>query len=668
MAKSLVIVESPAKANTINKILGKNFKVTSSMGHIMDLPKSKMGIDIENGFEPEYIMIPGKKKIIDGLKKEAATKDSIFLATDPDREGEAISWHLYKLLAKKKKTYRIVFHEITRTAIEEAIRKPGKIDSNMVDAQQARRVLDRLVGYSISPLLWRKVGRGLSAGRVQSVAVRLIVDRENQIRAFISQEYWEVEAELAKRTSAPAHQCTSFTAKLDKIDDKKADLKNNEDAAKIVKELEKEKFIVANVDKREKKKYSQPPFITSKLQQEAFYKLRFAASKTMKIAQELYEGIALGEDEEVGLITYMRTDAVRVSKESQDLARKYILEKYGPEFVPSMPNVYKSKKTAQEAHEAIRPTLPLREPNSIKGYLTPDQLKLYTLIWNRFISSQMTPAVFSVVSVDIKAARCMFKATGSQKLFAGFSIVYEESEEEKEEEKTLPELAAGEELALLRLNPSQHFTKPPPRYSDASLVKALEDDGIGRPSTYAPIIQTIIARNYVKRKEGYMYPSELGMVVTDLLMKSFPRILDLEFTARMEEELDEIEEGRQKSTEVLKRFYGPFEKEVNHAKVNMRKVKGEEVKTSEVCEKCGKPMVIKWGRLGRFLSCSDFPNCRFAKAIPTGVRCPEPGCGGVLVERRSKRGRHFYGCSNYPKCHHISRRLPSQGQEDDLSE
>ncbi len=664
MSKSLVIVESPAKASTINKILGKKFIVTSSMGHVMDLPKSKMGIEIEKDFTPEYIMIPGKKKIVDALKKGAADCDTIFLATDPDREGEAISWHLANLLGKKKKIYRIAFHEITRTAIEAAIAKPGNIDMNMVNAQQARRVLDRLVGYSISPLLWRKVGKGLSAGRVQSVAVRLIVDRENEIRVFIPDEYWEVTAELRKTIGTPEQKSASFIAKLDKIDGKKADLKKNDESAKIVSELEKEKFIVEKVDKKEKRKYASPPFTTSKLQQEAFYKLRFQAFKTMKVAQQLYEGLPIGEEGNVGLITYMRTDAVRVSKESEDFARKYILEKYGPEFVPSMPNVYKAKKNAQEAHEAIRPALPLREPDSIKEFLTPDQIKLYTLIWNRFISSQMTPAVFNVVSVDIKAGRTNFKAQGSQRIFQGFSVVYQENDEEKEEEKLLPVLEAGEALDLLKLDPSQHFTKPPPRYSDASLVKALEEDGIGRPSTYAPIIQTIIARNYVKRKEGYFYPSELGMVVTDLLIKSFPRILDLEFTARMEEELDEIEEGRQKFTEVIKRFYAPFEKEVEHAKVNMRKVKGEAVKTSELCEKCGKPMVIKWGRLGRFLSCSDFPTCRFAKAIPTGVKCPEPDCGGMLVERRSKKGRHFYGCSNYPKCHHISRRLPSQNDED----
>ena len=519
MSKSLVIVESPAKASTINKILGKKFVVSSSMGHIMDLPKSKMGIDIDKGFSPEYIMIPGKKKIVDALKKEAADSDSIFLATDPDREGEAISWHLANLLGKKKKIYRIAFHEITRAAIESAISNPGKIDMNMVDAQQTRRSLDRLVGYSISPLLWRKVGRGLSAGRVQSVAVRLVVDREKEIDIFVPEEYWEIQAELKKKNV----ENSKFTAKLERIEDKKIGLKNQGDSVNLAAELEKEKFTVTSVDKKEKRKYAQPPFITSKLQQEAFYKLRFQAIKTMKVAQQLYEGLPIGSEGNVGLITYMRTDSVKVSKESQDFAKKYIFEKYGPEFAPAAPNVYKSKKSAQEAHEAIRPALPLKEPNSIKEFLTLDQYKLYTLIWNRFISSQMTPAVFNVISVEIKAGRCIFKANGSQKIFQGFSVVYEENEDVKEEEKLLPSLEPGEALDLLKLDPSQHFTKPPPRYSDASLVKALEEDGIGRPSTYAPIIQTIIARNYVKRKEGYFCPSELGIVVTDLLTKSFPR-------------------------------------------------------------------------------------------------------------------------------------------------
>lgn len=660
MAKSLVVVESPAKANTINKILGKDFVVISSMGHIMDLPGSKMGIDIENNFDPQYIVIPGKKKTIEGIKKAAKDKDNIFLATDPDREGEAISWHLYNLLGKKKSIHRIAFHEITKSAIQEAVKHPGNIDIKKVDAQQARRILDRLVGYSISPLLWRKVGRGLSAGRVQSVAVRMIVDRENEIRAFITREYWDIEAELKKKDF---EEKVSFIAKLEKANDKKLEIGNEKQAESIRAELEKQNFIVSSVQKKEKRKYAQPPFTTSKLQQEAFYKLRFPASKTMRVAQQLYEGLEIGEEGNVGLITYMRTDAVRVSKESVEAVRAYVQSKYGDNYLPETPNKFKSKKNAQEAHEAIRPALPLREPESIKGYLSEDQLKLYTLIWNRFVSSQMTPAVFSVVTVEIKAGRFGLKSIGSYQIFAGFTVIYKEDEEKNEEkdesDRILPPLEVDEKLDLIKLNPGQHFTKPPARFSEASLVKALEEYGIGRPSTYAPIIFTIVARNYVKRKEGYFYPSELGMVVTDLLMKSFPMILDMEFTAKMEEELDEIEEGKEKKLSVLKKFYAPFEKDLIHAKDNMRKVKGETVATSEICEKCGKPMVIKWGRLGRFLSCSDFPNCRFAKPIPTGVECPEPGCGGVLIERRSKKGRHFYGCSNYPKCRHISRKLPS---------
>ncbi|MFC1624061.1 type I DNA topoisomerase [Candidatus Omnitrophota bacterium] len=662
MSKFLVIVESPAKANTINKILGKDFVVSFSMGHIMDLPKSTMGIDIEGDFEAQFAVIPAKQKTIDDLKKKAQGKDKIFLATDPDREGEAISWHLYNLLGKKKKKIRrVAFHEITKDAIKKAFSHPCDIDINKVDAQQARRILDRLVGYSISPLLWRKVGRGLSAGRVQSVAVRMVVDRENEIRAFVPKEYWEITAELKKHATASVHQePTNFIAKLDKMDGKKIDVVKGVQAEKIRDELQKEKFLVSDVQKKEKRRYAQSPFTTSKLQQEAFHKLRFRASKTMRIAQQLYEGMEIGKEGNTGLITYMRTDSVKVSKESEECARSYVTDKYGKEYLPSVPNKFKSKKRAQEAHEAIRPALPLKEPGDLEEYLNQDQIKLYTLIWNRFISSQMNPAVFSVVSVEITAGRFILKAQGSQKIFPGFSVIYEEGEEKKEDGKILPSLVVSEKLELVKLDPSQHFTKPPARFSDASIVKALEEYGIGRPSTYAPIIQTIAARNYVKRREGYFYPSELGMVVTDLLMKSFSDILDLEFTAKMEDDLDEIEEGKEEKLGVLKRFYVPFEKDLEHAKVNMRKVKGETVATSEVCDTCGKPLVIKWGRLGRFLSCSDFPKCRFAKSIPTGVVCPEEGCGGTLIEKRSKKGRHFYGCSNYPKCRHISRRLPSQ--------
>jgi len=660
MAKSLVIVESPAKAKTINKMLGNDFVVCSSMGHIMDLPGSTMGIDVKNNFEAEYAVIPGKKKTISELKKEAKGKKGIYLATDPDREGEAISWHLFNLLGKKKSIRRVVFNEITKTAIQEAFKHPGDIDINKVDAQQTRRILDRLVGYSISPLLWRKVGRGLSAGRVQSVAVRLIAERENEIRVFIPKEYWDIEVELKKATS-DKQEATNFTAKLDKIDGKKIEVENKEQAEAIISGLKNEDYIVTDVQKKEKKKYAQAPFTTSKLQQESFHKLRFSASKTMRVAQQLYEGLEIGKEGSVGLITYMRTDAVRVSKDSIEGARGYIVNKYGKDYLPSAPNKFKAKKNAQEAHEAIRPSLPLMEPASIEQYLAPDQLKLYTLIWNRFISSQMNPAMFSTVSVVIKAGKFIFKAQGSQKVFAGFSVMYEESSEkvENEKEKILPPFEVDEKLVLLDLRHGQHFTKPPARFSDASLVKTLEEYGIGRPSTYAPIIMTVVMRNYVKRREGYFHPSELGMIVNDLLVKNFADILDYEFTAKMEEELDEIEEGKKKRLVVLNDFYVPFEKDLSLAKIHMRKVKGEAVPTSEVCDKCGKQMVIKWGRLGRFLSCSDFPKCRFAKSIPTKVKCPEPECGGMLIEKLSKRGRHFYGCSNYPKCGFMTRKLPA---------
>ncbi|MBU1006276.1 MAG: type I DNA topoisomerase, partial [Candidatus Omnitrophica bacterium] len=515
MAKSLVIVESPAKANTINKILGKDFVVRSSMGHVMDLPGSKMGIDVENDFEAKYVVIPKKKKAVADLKKEAKGKKSIFLATDPDREGEAISWHLYNIIGRKEGVHRIAFHEITKNAIQEAVKHPEKIDINKVEAQQTRRILDRLVGYSISPLLWRKVGRGLSAGRVQSVAVRMIVERENEIQSFVSREYWELEAELKKLSGNEAEAPSSFTAKLGKIDGEKANVENQEQADALKAELEKESFVVSDVQKKEKKKYAQAPFTTSKLQQEAFHKLRFPAAKTMRVAQQLYEGLDIGEEGNVGLITYMRTDAVRLSKESTDAAKDYIVKKYGKDHAPEKLNKFKSKKNAQEAHEAIRPSLPLREPESVRTRLNQEQYNLYTLIWNRFISSQMTPAVFSVVSVEIKAGRGIFKANGSQKIFAGCSAVYEENTENEEgdenkKEKILPPLSKDEDLELIRLIPGQHFTKPPARFSDASLVKTMEEYGIGRPSTYAPTIYTIVVRNYVKRREGYLHPSELG--------------------------------------------------------------------------------------------------------------------------------------------------------------
>jgi len=661
MAKNLVIVESPAKAKTINKILGKNFVVTSSMGHIIDLPKSKLGIDVENDFKPQYIVIADRKKNLAGLKKDAKGKDAIYLAADPDREGEAISWHIGNALADpKKKFYRVSFDEITKDAVTEAFKHPRDIDMSLVNAQQARRILDRLVGYTISPILWKKVARGLSAGRVQSVAVKLIVEREEQIKAFIADEYWDIAVDLKRKADTPKEK---FTAKLATYKDKKIEIAAKEDADNIEATLKNTPFVVGDIKEGKKRKNPYPPFTTSKLQQEAFNKLRFSGARTMHIAQTLYEGMEIGKEEAVGLITYMRTDSVRISNDAQDAAKAYVLEKFGKKYYPDTPNVYKSKKRAQEAHESIRPTLPLREPDSIKDVISPDQLKLYTLIWNRFIASQMSQAIYSQTTVDIKAGDYIFKAGAMKVVFDGYTAVYEveepkEGDEDKDKAK-LPELSVDEPLDLLDLLPSQHFTKPPPRYSDASLVKVLEELGIGRPSTYSPIIQTITARDYVGRESGYFKPTELGTIVTGLLKEHFPKILDVEFTARMEDELDGIEEGEADWQVVLKAFYSPFIHSADLAKINMKDVKKEVGVTDEICKLCGKPMVIKWGRRGKFLSCSDFPTCKNAKSISSGVKCPTEGCGGELVARRSTRGP-FYGCTNYPKCTYVARKLPEK--------
>ena len=660
MAKNLVIVESPAKAKTINKFLGKNFLVTSSMGHIIDLPKSRLGIDVENDFKPEYIVISDRKKNLSALKKEAKGKEAIYLAADPDREGEAISWHIGNALADtKKKFHRVSFDEITKDAVTEAFKHPRDINMSLVNAQQARRILDRIVGYTISPILWKKVARGLSAGRVQSVVVRLIVEREEQIRAFKPDEYWEMAAELKRKADTPKEK---FTAKLASYKDKKIEVKTKVEADRIEGALKNMPFVVGDIKEGKKKRSAYPPFTTSKLQQEAFNKLRFSGARTMHIAQTLYEGVEIGKEEAVGLITYMRTDSVKISKDAQDAAKVYILEKFGKKYYPDPPNIYKSKKNAQEAHESIRPTLPLREPDSVKNVLSPDQLKLYTLIWNRFIASQMSPAVYSQTTVDIKCGDYIFKAGAMKVVFDGYTAVYEVEEpvsgDEDKDRAKLPELSAEEPLDLLGLLPSQHFTKPPPRYSDASIVKALEELGIGRPSTYAPIIQTITARDYVVRESGYFKPTELGTIVTGLLLQHFPKILDVAFTARMEDELDGIEEGEADWQIVLKAFYSPFMHSADQAKLNMKDVKKEIAATDEICSLCGKPMIIKWGRRGRFLSCSDYPTCKNAKSITSGVKCPT-GCGGELVARRSKRGP-FYGCTNYPKCNYVARKLPEK--------
>jgi DNA topoisomerase-1 len=654
-AKKLVIVESPAKSRTINKILGSDFEVVSSMGHVVDLPPSRFGVDIENNFEPTYVIIPQRKKHLAVLRKASKGKEAIYLAADPDREGEAICYHISRKIGVGKKVYRVRFNEITKDAVVAAFDDPQDIDMNLVNAQQARRVLDRIVGYKLSPLLWRKVGRGLSAGRVQSVAVKLVVEREKAIAAFRAQEYWDIEAELRKKD----RKTPPFTAKLEKKDGKKIEIKNQKEGEDLVAKLTKETYVVADIKERSRKRKPPSPFITSKLQQDAFNKLNFPVHKTMRVAQNLYEGIELGKGSPVGLITYMRTDSVRVAAVAQQEAKKYILEEFGKEYAPKAFNVFKSKKGAQEAHEAIRPTLPLHAPESIRKCLTEDQFKLYKLIWDRFLASQMKEAVLMVTSIEIKAGAYTFRASGTVVLFDGFLKVYVENNDE--DKKLLPHVSVGETLNLLKLTPSQHFTKPPPRYSDASLVKALEEQGIGRPSTYAPIIYTISSRNYVVREKGYLRPTDLGFIVTELLMKHFPRIMDVEFTARMERGLDDVEEHKQDKLKLLSDFYKPFEKTLDKALQDMRNVKREVQQTDKVCDLCGRKMVIKWSRKGKFLSCSGYPQCKGAKSITTGIKCPGPGCEGELVERRSRRGV-FYGCTKYPKCHYTANKLPENNE------
>jgi len=695
MAKNLVIVESPAKAKTIHKILGSDFDVTSSMGHLRDLPSSRLGVDVERNFAPHYIVIQKRRKFAKQLQEAARGRKAIYLAPDPDREGEAISWHLERLLlddeaaqaqkaqkaAEKRakpaagptkspraaaahrngrRIYRIAFYEITPQAIKAAIQHPRQIDLKKVDAQQARRILDRLVGYSLSPLLWKKVGRGLSAGRVQSVALRLIVDREKEIEAFVPQEYWTIEAQLRKGPEG-----VPFAARLERIGEKKAEITNQSDAERIAADLKKQRFAVASVEEKEQKRYPKPPFTTSTLQQEAFNKLGYSSANTMRIAQQLYEGLEIGEANPVGLITYMRTDSVRVAQEALAAVRGLIPKRFGKAYLPAEARQYRSRKSTQEAHEAVRPTNVARAPEQLATYLTKEQMALYRLIWQRFVASQMADAVDRVVAVHIDAAKYHLKATGRTPVFAGWTKVYTESVEPPRDDDQLPEgllppLAKGDALSLIGLTPSQHFTKPPRRFTDASLVKALEEAGIGRPSTYAPTIHTIVSRDYVRRTGGSFVPTHLGRIVTEMLVEHFPEIMDLKFTAEMEEELDRIEEGDLEWVAVVRHFYAPFSSRVATAQEKMREVKREVVPTNYVCEKCGKPMVIKWGRFGQFLSCSGYPDCKNAKPIPTGVKCSQPGCGGELVERRA-RGRHFYGCSNYPTCRATARRLPTDG-------
>jgi len=710
--KPLVVVESPTKVRTIKKYLGKNYNVAATVGHIKDLPAKEIGINIEKGFKPKYTNIPGKQKVIRSLKQAAGDSKDIYLAPDPDREGEAIAWHTAEILKKKgRRFHRVLFHELTKNAIKNAITSPEDLNRNKYEAQQARRILDRLVGYQVSPLLWRKVKGGLSAGRVQSVAVRIICERERAIQAFESVEYWSITAHLEDNAPPP------FTAKLVKKNGKKIKISDEKESSSIVKDLAGEKFTVEKVQKKTTKRNPLPPFITSKLQQEAIRKLRFSAKKTMGIAQQLYEGIDLGPGEPEGLITYMRTDSTRIAKEAAFEALKLIRERFGEKYAPEKPRFFKNRKKVQDAHEAIRPTSVFNTPEKVAPYLSKDQLALYRLIWQRFVASQMKQALINKITVSVMAGSYLFTASGSSVKFPGFMALYmsvdEEIESKSQKKKDdLPELDEGMVLKLNKLEPKQHFTMPPPRFSEASLVKELEENGIGRPSTYSNILSTIRGKGYVDLIKGYFRPSELGFIVNDLLVESFPDLFDVEFTARMEDDLDRVEASEVNSLEILARFYDSFEKELEAASKDMLSLKAVGMPTDlvcpkcnskltirvgknghflgcsrypectytrnytrdekgvihpveppsdetsdRVCEKCGKSMLIKQGKYGTFYACSGYPECKNTQSVvsnnggqATGVNCPEKDCGGTLVQRKSKRGKIFYGCSNFPDC------------------
>ena len=650
----LVIVESPAKAKTIGKYLGTDYVVKASMGHLRDLPRKTMGIDIEHDFQPEYVPIEGKDKIINELREAADESDFVYLATDPDREGEAISWHLKELLyLGDQRSKRVTFNEITKKAVQEGISHPRDIDADLVDAQQARRILDRLVGYELSPFLWKKVRRGLSAGRVQSVATRMVVDREKEIRAFVPEEYWSLDAHLKTADGG------AFTAYFYGNADGKIELKTEEQTMAIVESVTGKPFSVSRIKKGKKKKSPAPPFTTSTLQQEASRKLNMVPKRTMSTAQQLYEGIELGEDGLTGLITYMRTDSLRLSAEATDAARDYILGRFGESYYPGKARVFKTKNSAQDAHEAIRPTNVHLTPDDIKGFLTSDQYKLYKLIWSRFVACQMSEAILDTVAADIESAGYLFRATGHRVAFPGYTAVYEESSDDvKEEEKKttagkpLPTFAEGDTVTCEKLEPAQHFTQPPARYTEASLIKAMEEKGIGRPSTYAPTISTILDRDYVDKEGRSLKPTALGEGVTELLVDKFTSVADLRFTAKMEEELDEVEQGKIGYVEVLHRFYDDFSAALQKAETDMEgqrvQIRAEE--TEEICENCGSKMVIKFGRFGKFLACPNYPECKFTKPIveDTGVECPL--CGARVVKKKSKRGYGYLGCEKNPTC------------------
>jgi DNA topoisomerase-1 len=695
MSKGLIVVESPAKVATLQKFLGGDYVIKASVGHIKDLPEDELGVDLQKDFQPQYVTISGKGKILRELKKASKDVKNIYLGPDPDREGEAIAWHIAGEIGDgDKNIYRVLFNEITKKAVLDALRHPGKLQQSKYEAQQARRILDRLVGYQVSPILWEKVRRGLSAGRVQSVAVRIICEREREIQNFVSEEYWSLTATLKGKESP-----TSFDAKLTKWKGKKVKMANEAEALAIKKALETVPYSVTKITQQEKQRHPLPPFITSRLQQEAYRKLSFPAQKTMRIAQKLYEGIDLGEIGMVGLITYMRTDSVRVSNEAVQQVRGWIKDRFGDSYLPPKPNVYKSRRGAQDAHEAIRPTSIDLEPDKVKAYLDKDQRALYKLIWDRFVASQMPSAIFLQTTVEIKADDAIFSAVGTVPVFQGFMALYVEGEDNHENgngEKKLPSLSEGEVLELLGLTPKQHFTQPPYRFSEATLIRELEEKGIGRPSTYATILSTIKEKGYVQLEKGKFSPTELGFLVNDLLVVNFPDIFNIEFTAQMEENLDEIEEGRKDWVDTLKEFYTPFQKDLEMAKVSMRDVKREQIPTDAVCErcgskmvkrwgkrgyflacssypkcqytrevdgngenqvetearceKCGSPMVIKNGKFGRFLACSNYPTCKSTRSLDTGVQCPQEGCDGMMVERRTRKGRTFYSCTNYPNC------------------
>ena len=652
--QKLIIVESPAKAKTIGKYLGKGYKVEASQGHICDLPKSQLGIDIDHDFDLKYITIRGRGDILSRIRKEAKNASQIYFATDPDREGEAISWHLFHVLGVDENApCRIEFNEVTKKAVQAAIKNPRKLDMGRIDAQQARRALDRLVGYKISPLLWVKVKKGLSAGRVQSVATRMVVDREREIDNFIPEEYWDISADC---TVSEGKKNAGFTARFMSLDGKKTTVRNSTEAEKITKMIESGSFAVTDIKNKEKKRQPAPPFTTSSLQQEAGRKLSFTTAKTMQVVQQLYEGVDLEGEGAQGLVTYIRTDSVRISDDAMTALRAFIPEKYGKEYLPAEKNEFKGRKNAQDAHEAIRPTDVTRTPDSIKNSLSREQFMLYRLIYNRYVASQMAPAIYETMAVEISDGHVGLRFYGEHKVFAGFTALYEEGSDETTDnlEVNLPSLKEGQKIAVRKVNSEQHFTQPPSRYTEASLVRTLEENGIGRPSTYAPTITTIIARGYVSREKKRLYPTELGIMVTEMMEKYFTRIVDTEFTANMEEMLDAVEVGKQDWKQILREFYPDFESTLAVAEKEIEKVEVKDDVSDVPCDKCGSMMVYKMGKYGRFLACPNFPECRNTMPILKYIEAPCPQCGARLLEKTSRKNRRFYGCERYPECDFIS--------------